>query len=192
MHYIWTTSKQKRMKSFLLTAVVLVSGWAWAATAQRTVEPSTEEKDYVEKSVLAWADKTFEFYNGARFEQFKAAPSDAYFKLENQVESLKEYRDELKANFASGELKKTKEEVDKMVAKTDRKIDSLQTVMKTSNLKVSNYEVDFWANIMVNNGLTVYYQHHIVLDASYNVVDYKITGSIGKPDEETKILYKKK
>lgn len=179
------------MKSLLLTVVVLFFGWAWAATAQ-PIEPTVEEKDYVEKSVLAWADKTFEFYNGARFEQFKAAPSDVYFKLENQVEGMKEYREELKANFASGELKKTQEEFDKIISRTDRKIDSLQTVMKTTNLKVSNYEVDFWANIMINNGLTVYYQHHVTLDASYNVVEYKITGSIGKPEGDVKILYKKK
>ncbi|MBX7093307.1 MAG: hypothetical protein K1X56_01185 [Flavobacteriales bacterium] len=152
---------------------------------------SSPEQEMVEKSILEWADKTFEYYDGPRFEKFLVIPSNDFFKLENQVSSLKEYREELKQNFAAGEIKKTKEEFEASLKKLDRKIDSLSTAMNSSVNKANGYEIDFWANIMVNNALTVYYVHHIKLDSKYVITEAKITGSIGKENDQIKILYKK-
>jgi hypothetical protein len=123
---------------------------------------SPEQQDQVEKSVLAWADGTFEFYDGARFEKFEAATSTEYMKLASKLEGMKEYKKEMADNYAAGELNKTKEEFDKMVVKTDRKIDSLQTLVNTTPTGSSGFEIDFWANIMTNTGLTVYYKHHLI------------------------------
>jgi hypothetical protein len=44
---------------------------------------------------------------------------------------------------------------------------------------------------MVNNGLTVYYVHHMKLDAKYVVQEGKVTGSIGKENDKIHIIYKK-
>lgn len=153
---------------------------------------SPENQDMVEKSVLAWADKTFEFYDGARFEKFEAAVSTDYMKLQSKLEGMKEYKTEISDQFTAGELNKTKEEYDKMVKKTDRKIDSLQTLVNTTSAGTSGYEVDFWANILTNSGLTVYYKHHVILNKDYTVTSHKVSSSVGKTSEEQKILYKDK
>lgn len=153
---------------------------------------SPENQDLVEKSVLDWADKTFEFYDGARFEKFEASVSTDYMKLQSKLEGMKEYKTELSDQFASGELSKTKDEFDKMVKKTDRKIDSLQTLVNTTPTGSSGYEVDFWANILTNNGLTVYYKHHVILNKDYMVTSHKVSSAVGKANEDQKILYKDK
>lgn len=152
---------------------------------------SDHQISMVEKSVLAWADASFEYYDGSRFENYELVPSNELFVLESKIEGLKEYREEIKQNFQSGELKKTREEVDKILARTDRKIDSLETVKKNSPAGVKQFEVDFWANILVNNGLTAYYKHHMILDPQFKILESKITGSIGKENDKTVILYKK-
>lgn len=174
----------------IIAPFLFLAGFGWF-TKQSALLGSTPEQEMVEKSVLEWADKTFEYYDGPRFEKFLLIPSDQFFKLENQVSSLKEYREELQQSFAAGEIKKTKEDFDLTIKKLDRKIDSLSTVMNTSVNKANGYEIDFWANIMVNNALTVYYVHHIKLDAAYQITETKITGSIGKENDQIKILYKK-
>lgn len=151
----------------------------------------TDAQELVEKSVLEWADKTFEYYDGPRFEKFLPIPTDQFSILEGKVESLKEYRDEMKQSFSAGEIKKTKEEFDLTIKKLDRKIDSMQVLVTNFPNKNTGYEIDFWANIMVNNALTVYYVHHIKLDNQYKINEAKITGSIGKENDQIKILYKK-
>lgn len=152
----------------------------------------TDNQDLVEKSVLAWADKTFEFYDGAKFEKFEAAVSIDYMKLQSKLEGMKEYKTEIAQQFTSGSFNKTKEEYDKIIKKTDRKIDSLQTLVNTTSAGTSGYEVDFWANILTNTGLTVYYKHHVILNKDYMVTSHKVSSSIGKTSEEQKILYKDK
>jgi hypothetical protein len=153
---------------------------------------STENQDMVEKSILDWADKTFEFYDGARFEKFEAATSTDYMKLSSKLEGMKEYKQEISDQFASGELSKTKDEFDKMMSRTDRKIDSLQNLVNTTPAGSSGYEVDFWANILTNSGLTVYYKHHVTLNKDYVVTGYKMTSAVGKTNDEQKILLKDK
>jgi hypothetical protein len=154
--------------------------------------PSPESQDMVEKSVLAWADKTFEYYDGARFEKFEAAVSTEFMKLQSKLEGMKEYKTEISDSYTSGELGKTKEEFDKIISKTDRNIDSLQTLVNTTPAGSSGFEVDFWANILTNTGLTVYYKHHLILNKEFTVTSHKVSSAIGKTNEEQKILYKDK
>lgn len=172
-----------------ITGLIIVALAALAFVTRRT-PVSSAEQELVEKAVLDWADQTFEYYDGPRFEKFVMIPSDQYAILEGKVESLTEYREELKQNFASGEMNKTKEEFDKTLGKLDRKIDSLNTLKNNVSGKATGYEIDFWANIMVNNALTVYYVHHMKLGPDYAIKDAKITGSIGKENDQIKILYK--
>jgi hypothetical protein len=169
----------------ILILAFVSTGFSYFNTAGHS-----NEQDLSEKNILAWADRTFEYYDGPRFEKFMTVPSDAYFKLENQVNGLMEYREEYKTAFTAGEIAKSKPDFDASLAKLDRKIDSLSTILKTHPGKASYYEIDFWANIMVNNGLTVYYVHHIKLDDKFEILNAKITGSIGKENDQIRILYK--
>lgn len=184
-------------KGFFISifAVILFSSAAFMqdnSSPVVTTNASPEQQDMVEKSVLSWADKTFEYYDGARFEKFEAATSTEYMKLESKLEGMKEYKKEIADQFAAGELNKTREEFDKMVARTDRKIDSLQTLVKNTPAGSSGYEIDFWANILTNTGLTVYYKHHLILNKDFVVTSEKVSSAIGKTSEEQKILYKDK
>jgi hypothetical protein len=183
------------MKKSITLFLIVFFSTATVAFMQNTSgsgSTSPENQDLVEKSVLAWADKTFEFYDGARFEKFEAAVSNDYMKLESKLQGMKEYKTELSDQYTSGSLNKTKEEYDKMIKKTDRKIDSLQTLVKNTPAGTSGFEVDFWANILTNNGLTVYYKHHIILNKDYTVTKHTVTSSVGKANDQQKILYKDK
>ncbi len=153
---------------------------------------ATQHQSMVEKSVLEWADITFEFYDGARFEELEVATSKEYYKLEAKLNGMKEYKTEMSDMYSAGQLNKTKDEFDAMMKRTDRKIDSMQTLLKSTPAGVSGFEIDFWANIMTNNGLTVYYKHHLILDAEYKVTTHTVTSSVGKTNEQQKILYKNK
>lgn len=150
-----------------------------------------EAEEFAEKGVLTWADQTFEFYDGARFENFQEIPSQEQFILENKIMILQEFMTDQESMFNSGQSKKTKEEFDASQKKTSRKIDSLSTVLSKVDPNGKNYEVHFWANIMVSNAVTVYYQHLVKLDSKFNVMSTKITGKVGTQPDGVKILYKK-
>ena len=168
---------------FLLITLLSITGF--------TFKEKPEEQGRAEKSVLLWADKTFEHYDSPRFENFNAVPTDAYFKLENKVIALKEYREEMRQSFADGEIKKPKEEFDSSLTKLNHKIDSLDKVRMDHPDKVSYFEIDFWSNIKVSNGLTAYYMHHVRLDPGFAILSAEKTSSVGKVDESIKILYRK-
>lgn len=177
-------------KSLLITALFILIAPIAFMQGSKVNDNAAEHQSMVEKSVLEWADVTFEFYDGARFEDLEVATSKEYYKTEAKLNGFKEYKVEMKDMFDSGQLKKTKEEFDAMMKKTDRKIDSLQILLKNTPAGVSGFEVDFWANIMTNNGLTVYYKHHLILDAEYKVTNHTVTSSVGKTNDQQKILYK--
>lgn len=183
-------------KGILLLSILFLAGAGFAYMQKNNPGGNTvtaeQNKDMVEKSVLDWADKTFEFYDGARFDKYEVATSTEYMKLENKLTGMKEYKQEMTDMFAKGELNKTKEEFDKMMAKNDRKIDSLQNLLNTTPAGSSGFEVDFSANILTNTGLTAYYKHHVVLNKDYVVTSHKVTSAIGKTNEDQKILYKDK
>ncbi|HLP13558.1 MAG TPA: hypothetical protein VK177_16600 [Flavobacteriales bacterium] len=150
-----------------------------------------EAQELAEKSVLLWADKTFEYYDGPRFENFHEIPSQEQFIIENKILVLQEFMLEKEEMFKSPENKKTKEEFDASQAKLTRKIDSLNICLKKVDPNAKNYEVHFWANIMVSNAVTVYYQQLMKLDSRFNIMDTKITGKVGTQPAGVKILYKK-
>src|SRR5688572_16613582 len=151
----------------------------------------TANREEAERAVLNWADATFEFYDAPRFENFKEVPTQELFVLETKIETLKEFKVELNDLFKKGELKKTKEELDKQLAKIDRQVDSLGKVKSKLDPSARDYETHFWANIMVSNAVTVYYQHLVHLNGKFEVKSVKITGAVGTQPAGVKILYKK-
>lgn len=176
------------MKRFLpfFAMLMLASGYAFIPVAD-----SNPAQENVEKSVLLWADKTFEYYDGVRFENFTVVPSNEQFIVETKIETLKEFKAEMKTSFTNGELKKTKEQFDTDQKKIDRKIDSLSIVLKNIDPAGKNYEIHFWSNILVSNAVTVYYQHLVKLNSKFEVTGVKITGAVGTQPKDVKILYKK-
>jgi hypothetical protein len=56
--------------------------------------------------------------------------------------------------------------------------------------KYDGYEIMFWANIRTNNGLTVYYQHRVIVTAAFKVKSAKITSKVGQENDQVKIVYK--
>lgn len=175
------------MKPFYLVAAVVLS-FLYAFT---TPAPRSEQEEFAEKSILQWADNTFEFYDGARFENFHEIPSQEQFIIENKIVALQEFMSEQDQMFKAGEIKKSQVDFDLSQKKITRKIDSLQTMMNNLDPNAKNYEVHFWANIMVSNAVTVYYQHLVKLDSRFNIMSTKITGKVGGQPEGVKILYKK-
>ncbi len=175
-------------KIYALSVLIIFGSYAFVTPVG---EKATEAQEFAEKSVLGWADKTFEFYDGARFENFAEIPSQEQFIVENKIMMLQEFFTDQESMFKEGKSKKTKEEFDASQKKTSRKIDSLNVVLTKIDPKGKNYEIHFWANIMVSNAVTVYYQHLVKLDSKFNVMSTKITGKIGTQPDGVKILYKK-
>jgi hypothetical protein len=173
-------------KASLGLATAALFSFAFIAPADQD-----EIREKVEKSVLQWADNTFEFYDGARFENFKEVPTQEAFALETKIETLKEFKVELNDMFQKGELKKTKEELDKQQAKIDRQIDSLGKLKSKIDPASKDYEINLWANIMVSNAVTVYYQHLVKLNGKFEVTGVRISGAVGTQPSGVKILYKK-
>ena len=162
-----------------------------AFSFKSTVPPGDDAQEFAEKSVLGWADKTFEFYDGARFENFHEIPSQEQFIIETKIATLQEFMLDKEAAFKSPENKKTKTEFDLGQNKLSKKIDSLTTCLNNVDPNAKNYEIHFWANIMVSNAVTVYYQHLLKLDSKFNIMSTKITGKIGTQPDGVKILYRK-
>lgn len=176
----------KAKSTYILLLVVALAYGFMLPKADRS-----PEEELAEKSVLNWADKTFEFYDGARFENFHEIPSQEQFILENKIMMLQEFMSDQETMFNSGEYKKTKADFDASQKRVSKKIDSLQTMLNKVDPNGKNYEIHFWANIMVSNAVTVYYQHLVKLDSKFNVMSTKITGKVGTQPDGVKILYKK-
>ncbi len=150
----------------------------------------TEEQKKVEKAVLDWAGNTFEFYDAPRFEKFEPVPSPDYFAIEMQIQSLQEFKEEIIFNFYEGKSDRTKEKLGEDTLALNKNISEMKLMLNTIEPKYEGYEIMFWANIRTNNGLTVYYQHRVLVSADYKVKNGKITSRIGQENDTVKIVYK--
>jgi hypothetical protein len=153
------------------------------------------EQIQVERAVINWASLTFEYYEGARFEKYKKLPTREQYKIENQIADLTEYKAEMTDEYNKGKLNKSKTEFENNIKSIDQKIDSLNKVhtqLGNNPENKNDYEIDFWANIKVNNGLTVYFRHYVLLNNNFEVIKAEITGAVGKESDDLKILYKTK
>ena len=140
---------------------------------------SDEEKALTEKAVLSWADDTFKEYDNPRFENFVAHYTDEYIMMKMRVEMLEKRKAKLDTTDT--------EAIDDI----DQQIEKVNTILDEMEVKVTHYEIDFWANILTNDGITVNYCHKIKLDNNYKVVSFEETSAIGKKSSSTRIRYKK-
>lgn len=140
---------------------------------------SEEELNLTKEAVISWADKTFKEYDNPRFENFVAHYTDEYLMMKMRV----------------GMLEKRKTKIDttqtEEIEKIDNQIERVKQSLRDMDEKVTHYGIDFWANILTNDGITVQYRHSIKLDNDYKVVSFEETSAIGKKSSSTRIRYKK-
>jgi hypothetical protein len=171
------------MRVLLLIAIMLTA--APGSWSQKTAEQKA-----VEKAVIDWAGNTFEFYDAPRFEKFEALPSPDAFALEMQINDLKAFKEEIIFNYGEGKSDRTPEKLAKDTTEINKNIAAMEEMLSTIEPKYDGYEILFWANIRTNNGLTVYYQHRVVLTADYKVKSARLTSRVGEENDQVKIVYK--
>lgn len=140
---------------------------------------SEEEKKLTKEAVIVWADNTFKEYDNPRFENFVAHYTDEYLMMKMRIEMLEKRKEKLDST--------QKEDIKNI----DLQIEKVEEILTEMDEKVTHYEIDFWANILTNDGITVQYCHKIKLDNAYKVVSFEETSSIGKKSQSTRIRYKK-
>ena len=144
----------------------------------------------VEDAVISWADATFEFYDAPRFENFETEPHPDFYMLQMQLQTLQEFKEEIVFNFNEGNSDRTEEKLTEDTIKINQNMDEMRMVMEMFEPKYSGYNINFWANIQTNNGLTVYYQHYVTLSDNFEVTDAKVTKAVGKESDDVEIIYK--
>ncbi|MDX1652872.1 MAG: hypothetical protein R3277_10300 [Brumimicrobium sp.] len=147
------------------------------------------DEQLVQRSVIKWADSTFKEYNEPRFEKFRANYTDEYLMASLRVQGIDERISELRRQYTSGKYTGTEEEFTSTIEELKKRKKEAEEKLKDFYPKVTNYAVNFWANIKLDSGVLNYVNHKIVLDENYNVVKSKIVGNIGD-NTNAKIWYK--
>lgn len=172
------------MKKVLVVTFLVV--FSMLGNAQDTV--AIEAK--VKEKVIEWANQTFKKYDNPRFEKFLIYYSDAYQMWMMRPSMLDKKLKQLEKSYADGTSNLSEEayqEQKKSIIK--QKTDVKERLDKMTNF-AEKFTIHFWANIQTNDGITVQYEHIMVLDGAYNVIENKINSAIGKKSSATKILYK--
>ena len=148
-----------------------------------------EIKKKAEKAILKWASETFEQYDEPRFENFHLSPSPEYYAMSVLREEYVNFKKEIVFNFNEGTSDRDEATVKHDTANIQKKIDELDVMLKAIEPKFDHIEYFLWSNILTDNGLTVYYQHQIKLDKDMNVISYRESSAVGKP-ENVHIIFK--
>ena len=139
---------------------------------------------------MEWADETFEHYDNPHFENYNALPSSEFFTLQVQRDGYQEFLDEIIFNYYEGKSDRTREELTSDSTRISNKVIELNEKIETFPNKVDHYEYYMWSNIQTNGGVTVYYQHYFKLNADYQIIEHKVSGFVGKDNDDLEILYK--
>ncbi len=152
-------------------------------------QDEAEIKSKAEKAILSWAEKTFNHFEGSRFENFHLSPSPEYYAMSVLREEYVTFKEEIVYNFNEGTSDRTEEEVKEDTSSINKKIEELDQMLAMIDPPFDHIEYFWWSNIQTDNGLTVYYQHQIKLDPDYKVISYRESSAVGKPDN-VEIIYK--
>lgn len=177
------------MKIFLL--ITLFTLGTFTLTAQDDEIDSSQDKIKVENAVVLWADSIFYKHSEYKFENFRAEYSEGYFIAVMRSRAYKERVTDLEADKAAGRYKGTEDDYQKELQTLKDAYTKAQTAADNYALRADYYLIHFWSNIQTTDGITVYYEHIIKLDNSYQVIEATINSAIGKKDSNTQILYKK-
>ncbi|MEX1190649.1 MAG: hypothetical protein WEA99_01665 [Brumimicrobium sp.] len=152
-------------------------------------EIKKEEENQVEKAVIEWADSTFKEYNEPRFEKYRANYTDEYLMASMRIKGIDDRIHELRKEYTSGKYKGSEQAFTETIEDLKSRKEEASEDIKDFHPKVTNYVINFWANILLDSGVLNYVNHKVILDDQMNVVKTKIIGNIGD-NENAKIVYR--
>jgi hypothetical protein len=147
------------------------------------------DQQIVEQSVIKWADSTFKEYNEPRFEKYRANYTDEYLMASLRAKGIEDRISEIRKLYSSGKYKGSEKEFTATMEDLKSRRDEAQQNMKNFHPKVTNYVINFWANILLDSGVLNYVNHKVILDDNYQVIKTTIVGNIGD-NENAKIAYR--
>lgn len=152
-------------------------------------EEKDEDKNKIEQSVIFWADSTFKEYNEPRFENYRANYTDEYLMASLRTKGIDDRISELRKQYTSDKYKGSEKEFTSTMEDLKNRRKEAEKNMEKFHPKVTNYVINFWANILLESGVLNYVNHKIILDDNFKVIKTKIVGNIGD-NENTRIAYK--
>jgi len=152
---------------------------------------SSQDRVKVEKAVVVWADSTFYSHSNYKFENFRAEYSEEYFIATERAKAYKERVTDLEQEKSGGQYRGTQEAYDAEHKTLNDAYLKIQSEADNCKNRADYYLIHFWSNIQTTDGITVYYEHIMKLNNSYNVIEATINSAIGKKDENTLPVYKK-
>lgn len=147
------------------------------------------DKSKVEESVISWADSTFKEYDEPRFEKYRANYTDEYLMASLRAKGIDDRISELRKQYTSGKYAGTEKEFTDTMEDLKSRRKEAESNMENFHPKVTNYVINFWANILLDSGVMNYVNHKIILDDNYKVIKTKIVGNIGD-NANAKIVYR--
>lgn len=147
------------------------------------------DQQNVQQSVIKWADSTFKEYNEPRFEKYRANYTDEYLMASLRAKGIEDRISEIRKLYSSGKYKGSETEFTSTIEDLKNRRNEAQKNMKDFHPKVTNYVINFWANILLDSGVLNYVNHKVILDDNYQVIKTTIVGNIGD-NENAKIAYR--
>lgn len=176
------------MKNFVLILLLPILFNAHLVVAQNS-EEEDPDRIKVEQSVIAWADSTFKEYNEPRFEKYRANYTDEFLMASLRTKGIDDRISEIRKLYTSGKYKGSEQEFTDTMEDLKSRRKEAEKNMENFYPKVTNYVINFWANILLDSGILNYVNHKIILDENYKVIKTNIVGNIGD-NENAKIVYR--
>jgi hypothetical protein len=175
------------MKTIALILLLPILFNAYTILAQNIEKDIDKTK--VEQSVITWADSTFKEYNEPRFEKYRANYTDEYLMASLRSKGIDDRISELRKQYSSGKYKGSEKEFTATMEDLKSRRKEAEKNMEDFHPKVTNYVINFWANIKLDSGILNYVNHKVILDDNYQVIKTKIIGNIGE-NTNAKIVYR--
>lgn len=156
--------------------------------AQKSDEPDADQTK-VQESIIEWADSTFKEYNEPRFEKYRANYTDEYLMASLRARGIDDRISQIRKLYTSGKYKGTEKEFTATMEDLKSRRKEAEKNMENFHPKVTNYVINFWANILLDSGILNYVNHKVILDDNYQVIKTVIVGNIGD-NENAKIAYR--
>ena len=126
-----------------------------------------------------------------KFEHFHAFYTEEYEIGYLRSNAYKDRIVELEKEKENGQFKGSDDEYEKEHKHLQEQYEKIKGDFENITNRATHYKISFWSNIQTNDGITVYYEHIVTLNNSYQVTDAEINSAIGKKSDKTEIVYKK-
>jgi hypothetical protein len=175
----------KKLALLLLLPILLITH---SYFAQNPGEDDIDQAK-VKQSIIKWADSTFKEYNEPRFEKYRANYTDEYLMASMRAKGIDDRISEIRKLYTSGKYKGSEKEFTETMDDLKARRKEAEQNMENFHPKVTNYVINFWANILLDSGVLNYVNHKVILDDNYQVIKTVIVGNIGD-NENAKIIYR--